>query len=49
MIMLMKSAASVSAIVCLYVSCIFLHLLILDVVQTQAQATTAPREGEFTN
>ncbi|KAJ0079191.1 hypothetical protein Patl1_24202 [Pistacia atlantica] len=44
MIMLMKSSASVLAIVCLYVSCIFLHLLVLDVAQTQAQATTAPRE-----
>ncbi|KAJ0098676.1 hypothetical protein Patl1_21270 [Pistacia atlantica] len=42
MIVLMKSAASVSAIVCLYVSCIFLHLLVLDVAQTQA--TTAPHE-----
>ncbi|KAJ0098679.1 hypothetical protein Patl1_21277 [Pistacia atlantica] len=43
--MLMKSAASVSAIVCLYVSYIFLDILALDVAKTQAQATTAPREA----
>ncbi|KAJ0086997.1 hypothetical protein Patl1_06846 [Pistacia atlantica] len=39
-----KLAASVSVIVCLFVSCIFVDLLVLHVAQTQAQPTTAPHE-----
>ncbi|KAJ0024573.1 hypothetical protein Pint_06950 [Pistacia integerrima] len=43
-IMLMKAPASLSVFVCLYVICILSEVLVLNVAQTQAQATTAPNE-----
>ncbi|KAJ0086999.1 hypothetical protein Patl1_06844 [Pistacia atlantica] len=48
-IMLMKAPASLSVFVCLYVICILLEVLVLNVAQTQAQATTAPNEVKALN
>lgn len=47
--MLVKAPASVSVIVCLCVSWIFLEVLVRHVVQAQAQTTTAPNEGLLLN
>ncbi|KAJ0086079.1 hypothetical protein Patl1_06832 [Pistacia atlantica] len=48
-IMLMKAPASLSVFVCLYVICILSEVLVLNVAQTQAQATTAPNEVRALN
>ncbi|KAJ0087000.1 hypothetical protein Patl1_06845 [Pistacia atlantica] len=48
-IMLMKAPASLSVFVCLYVICILSEVLVLNVAQTQGQATTAPNEVKALN